>query len=165
MGGGQALDGVPIANGLSLIDTVVASELASRPQSMTNSQRSIPIEHPSLDPVSAPSPARIAAVSLLLEFPKQHWERRIPYSQILFYRVQSVRNRASHLGWRRSMPYSFLRELTFQILPVVLPIVVVLLPFPKRAVPGFIAEVFGAREGMKDVPRTSLGAGTRCPPF
>ena len=33
----------------------------------------------------------------------------------------------------------------------------------RSAVPGFIGVVFGARDGVTDVPRTSLGAGTRCP--
>ena len=43
--------------------------------------------------------------------------------------------------------------MTFQILPLALPIVVVLLPSPWRAVPGFIAVLFGAGDGMADVPR------------
>src|SRR5216683_7549397 len=50
-----------------------------------------------------------------------------------------------------------------QILLVGLPILVVLLPFSTRAVRGFVGVVFGARDGMTDVPRISLGAGTRCP--
>jgi hypothetical protein len=50
-----------------------------------------------------------------------------------------------------------------QILPVALRIVVVVLPLPSRAVPGFMGVVFGARDGITDVARTSLGVSTRCP--
>src|ERR1700681_175902 len=57
--------------------------------------------------------------------------------------------------WRRN---------AVQILLVALRSVVVPLLFPERAVLGFIGVVFGAREAMTDVPRTSFGAGTRCPP-
>src|SRR5271156_5431859 len=48
---------------------------------------------------------------------------------------------------------------TLLALPIAAPLL-----FPYRAVPGFIGVVFGARDGITDVPRTSFGAGTRCPP-
>src|SRR5260370_16941118 len=50
-----------------------------------------------------------------------------------------------------------------QILLVGLPILVVLLPFSTRAVRGFVGVVFGARDGMTELPRISLAAGTPSP--